>query len=63
MDLYLVILFNLLENGDLFTTLELSNPLFKGQFKCEFIIDNSYIPDIISQIEIIIDNENYQNKD
>jgi hypothetical protein len=63
MDLYLVIFFNLLENGDLFTTLELSNPMFKGQFKCEFIIDNSYIPELISQIDIVIDRKNNQSND
>ena len=63
MDLYLVIFFNLLENGDLFTTLELSNPMFKGQFKCEFIIDNSYIPELISQIDIVIDRKNKQSND
>lgn len=54
--------FELQENGHIkvkaWLKSRLSNPIFTGKFEFEFLIDNSFVPDLIKEIENVMDQNN-----
>lgn len=48
--------FNMLEKGQIKVNVEVWNTLFDGNLHFEFIMDQSFIPDLINEIELILSN-------
>ncbi len=43
---------DLQENGQIKVHVRLSNPMFTGKFEFEYVTDQTFIPELIKEIEI-----------